>query len=153
MGHELKSRSKKTTKRKKYFNKGACEKCPYREQCTSAAKGYRTVTRNEYADVLDEVDQYTMENMDTYKLRQQIVEHPFGTVKRTMDGYYFLLRTRRKVRTEAALLFLGYDLKRAYNVLGFQGIMARLDAIILSISRLFGFFYSNFELFGKYEPL
>lgn len=151
MGHELKSRSKKTTKRKKYFNKGACEKCPYREQCTSASKGYRTVTRNEYADVLDEVDRYTTENMDTYKLRQQIVEHPFGTVKRTMDGYYFLLRTRRKVRTEAALLFLGYDLKRAYNVLGFQEIMARLDAIISSFSRTFGLFYSKLETCGESE--
>jgi len=46
-----------------------------------------------------------------------------------MHGYYFLLRTRRKVRTEVALLFLGYNLKRVYNVLGFSEIMARLDAV------------------------
>ena len=91
--------------------------------------------------------------MDIYKLRQQIVEHPFGTVKRTMDGGYFLLRTRRKVRTEAALLFLEYDMKRAYNVLGFHEIMARLDAIISTILRLLGFFYVNFELSGELRPL
>jgi len=33
------------------------------------------------------------------------------------------------VRSEVALLFLGYILKRAYKVLGFKEIMARLDAI------------------------
>jgi len=85
--------------------------------------------RGQYATIYEETDKRTRENMDIYRRRQQIVEHPFGTVKHTMHGYYFLLRTRRKVRTEVALLFLGYNLKRVYNVLGFSEIMARLDAV------------------------
>ena len=74
------------------------------------------------------MDERTRSHMALYRLRQQIVEHPFGTVKFAMQGYYFLLRTRRKVRTEVALLFLGYNLKRAVKALGFDAIMARLDA-------------------------
>ncbi|OQB20795.1 MAG: hypothetical protein BWY11_02220 [Firmicutes bacterium ADurb.Bin182] len=67
--------------------------------------------------------------MALYKLRQQIVEHPFGTIKFTMRGNYFLLRTRRKVCSEVALLFISYNLKRAYAILGFHELMARLDSI------------------------
>jgi len=43
-----------------------------------------------------------------------------------MNGGYFLLRTLEKVSCEAALLCLGYNLKRVYNVLGFDELMARL---------------------------
>jgi hypothetical protein len=68
--------------------------------------------------------------MAIYKRRQQIVEHPFGTIKFTMHGNHFLLRTLRKVRVEVALLFLGYNLKRVRNILGFDEFMRRLDALI-----------------------
>ena len=84
------------------------------------------MTRNQYAEVYEEVDKRTRENMHLYKLRQQIVEHPFGTVKFGLQGYYFLLRTRRKVRAEVALLFLSYNLKRAAKALGFDELMRKL---------------------------
>jgi len=126
-GAILNPHNKKTAKRRNYFNKTACGKCPHSDVCTSGERGYRTIVRSEYADIYDEANQTFRENLELYKLRQQIVEHPFGTVKRTMDGGYFLLCKRRKVRCEIALLFLGYNLKRAVNVLGFKEIMARLD--------------------------
>ena len=136
MGETLFPHNKKTADRRNFFNKTACAKCEYTDICTKGERGYRTVTRNQYAKIYEETDKRTSENMAIYKLRQQIVEHPFGTVKFTMNGYYFLLRTRRKVRSEIALLFLGYNLKRAYKVLGFKEIMARLDAIYPQFLRL-----------------
>jgi len=57
-------------------------------------------------------------------------------IKQRLHGGYFLLRTRRKVRAEIALLFLGYNLKRALNVLGFDEIMTRLDSFTCSIFTL-----------------
>ena len=39
-----------------------------------------------------------------------IVEHPLGTIKRSMSGYYFLLRTIKKLRGEVALLFFANNL-------------------------------------------
>jgi len=146
-GETLHPHNKRTAKRRNFYNKTACGKCPHINSCTNGKRGFRTVTRGEYADIFDEADQSFTTNIELYRLRQQIVEHPFGTVKRTMDGGYFLLRRRRKVRTEVALLFLGYNLKRAYNVLGFREIMARLDSLIhrfLRFLRVFGYFKTNF---------
>jgi len=136
-GAILQPHNKKTAERRSLYNKTACGKCPYLDACTSGKAKFRTVTRGKYSDVYDKADKLFKENQDLYKLRQQIVEHPFGTVKRTMNGGYFLLRRRCKVRTEVALLFLGYNLKRAYNVLGFSDIMARLDSLIRFNLRFF----------------
>ena len=128
-GHILTTRNKRTAKRWRYFNKAACKSCPHQSQCLMGKSKYRTVTRSPYSQIYDQTDKRFAENKELYKRRQEIVEHPFGTVKHAMNGGYFLLRTRRKVRAEVALLFLGYNLKRALNVLGFDEIMAKLDAI------------------------
>lgn len=128
-GKILHPHSKKSAARRNYYDKTACLNCEYSDVCARGKCGYRSITRNQYAKIYEETNKRTQENMDIYKRRQQIVEHPFGTIKYSMNGYYFLLRTRRKVRTEIALLFLGYNLKRVYNALGFSEIMARLDAV------------------------
>jgi hypothetical protein len=44
-----------------------------------------------------------------------------------MNGGYFLLRTKEKVRCEAALLFLGYNIKRSLGALGFDLMMMKLE--------------------------
>jgi len=128
-GKTLHPRSKKTAKIRRFFNKTACGKCPHVDVCTNGNNGYRTINRGEYSKTYDNADRVFRENIELYKLRQQIVEHPLGTIKHTMNGNYFLLRTRRKVRCEIALLFLGYNLKRAVKILGFKEIMARLDSL------------------------
>ena len=140
VGATLHPHNKKTAKRRNFFNKKACAGCPHSDVCTSGNSGFRTIVRGEYADIYDEANQLFKENYDLYRLRQQVVEHPFGTVKRTMDGGYFLLRKQRKVRCEVALLFLGYNLTRAVNVLGFKEIMARLCSLACFYLRYFRFF-------------
>jgi len=131
-GQTFSSPNKRDAKRRNYFNKIACAGCRHKEECITGKANHRTVTRSQYANIYDETDKRFSENMELYKRRQQIVEHPFGTIKHTMHGGYFLLRTRRKVCAEVALLFLGYNLKRAIKVLGFEGIMARLDSLYRS---------------------
>jgi len=128
-GKILQPHSKKTADRRNFFNKAACSECPFLSQCARGDRPYRAVARGRYSKICDETDKRTRENIVLYKRRQQIVEHPFGTIKFTMRGNYFLLRTRRKVCTEVALLFLSYNLKRVYTILGFHEIMARLDSL------------------------
>ena len=130
MGKPLHPHGLKKPGRRRYFSTEACADCPHRNQCISGKRPYRTVTRGEYSKIYEETDKRTQENMAIYKRRQQIVEHPFGTVKFTMHGNHFLLRTLRKVRAEVALLFLGYNMKRVREFLGFEGLMKRLDALI-----------------------
>ena len=47
-----------------------------------------------------------------------MVEHPFGTLKRRMDGGRSLVRDLQKVKAEMALAVTAYNVTRAINVLG-----------------------------------
>lgn len=128
-GHILHAHSKKSSKQRRFFNKEACRDCPHNQQCIVGKRGFRTLTRNEFSKVRDEAKRRFAENIELYKLRQQIVEHPFGTVKRSMDGGYFLLRTQAKVDCEAGLLFLSYNVKRVANILGIKELLNRLHRL------------------------
>lgn len=55
--------------------------------------------------------------------RMCLSEHPFGTIKRAMGFTYFLLKGMEKVTGEFALMCLGYNIKRARNLLGFDKMM------------------------------
>ena len=55
--------------------------------------------------------------------RMCLSEHPFGTIKRAMGFAFFLLKGMRKVTGEFALMCLGYNIKRAKNLLGFEKMM------------------------------
>ena len=60
--------------------------------------------------------------------RMCLSEHPFGTIKRAMGFSYFLLRGLKKVTGEFALMCLGYNIKRAKNMLGFGKMMELMAA-------------------------
>ncbi|MBS3937106.1 MAG: transposase [Peptococcaceae bacterium] len=90
---------------------------------------YRRIWISPYQKACRDVDERTVANPNLYRKRQMMVEHPFGTIKRAMNGYYFLLRTMQKVRGEVALLFLAYNLKRAINIPGNSGLRQRLSAL------------------------
>ena len=64
--------------------------------------------------------------MNKYKERQMIVEHPFGTIKRSWGAYYFLTRRKISVTAEIALSYLAYNMKRAINVIGVNQMLKRL---------------------------
>ena len=122
--HRVKQRKEKP-KKIKYRNYEACSKCPNKDLCTTAKRG-RVINRSQHQDFLDEVDARTTQNMDKYLKRQMIVEHPFGTVKRTMNAGYFLTRGLKSVTAEADLTFLAYNMKRVINILGVKEIIRRI---------------------------
>ena len=108
-----------------YNNYQACKDCPYKERCTKSTKG-RSIFRHVDQDFLDLIDERTKANKEKYSLRAIIVEHPFGTLKRNWNAYYFLTRGLCSVNAEMALSFLAYNLKRAIKVLGVKEILRRL---------------------------
>lgn len=109
-----------------YSNFNACKDCPYKDCCTKSKKG-RTIFRHVDQDFLDTIDIQTEENIKKYRLRQMIVEHPFGTIKRSWGAYYFLTKGKESVAAETALIFLSYNFKRAMNILGIQEMLRRLE--------------------------
>ena len=63
--------------------------------------------------------------------RKEIVEHPYGTVKRAMGADYVLTKGLKSVAGEFALVFLAYSIKRAINILGVKGMIEGIAAYAL----------------------
>ena len=97
-----------------YANYAACPVCPVKSKCTKAA--YRQILRRPHEDVLDVVNERTRENKVLYRKRQEIVEHPFGTIKAVWGYKQFLCRGEPKVETEIALTYLAYNIRRVFNI-------------------------------------
>ena len=74
---------------KHYKNFKACKECPIRTQCTTAKNG-RLIERSIYQEALEENQKRVDENPEYYRLRQQVTEHQFGTLKRQW-GFTFTL--------------------------------------------------------------
>jgi transposase len=108
-----------------YRNYTACKSCELKDRCTRGKKG-RIISRHVDQDFLDTINLQTEQNMDKYRQRQMIVEHPFGTIKRSWGAYYFLTRRKISVSAEIALSYLVYNLKRVISILGTEEILRRL---------------------------
>ncbi len=107
----------------RYYATPACGSCPIRKQCTRSATEGRRITRWEHEGRLDAMAERVRGNPQVMKQRKQIVEHPFGTIKRSMNQGYFLLRGLPKVRAEMSLTVLAYNLKRVLNMLGVERLL------------------------------
>lgn len=124
--------SKSTSKEHKYKNTSICKECTQRDQCTKKVEG-RTIIRSEKHDIYDIVNKITKDNMYLYKKRQQIVEHPFGTIKRALGYTYFLTRGNASVRVESFMHFFIYNLKRVINIMGVKALIEYLKPLILQL--------------------
>lgn len=111
-----------------YTNKKACDKCPNKDKCTKNKQG-RQIVRNEFEDIMEEAAERYKSETELYKLRQQIVEHPFGTIKRSLGFTYFLLRRLENVKTENFLHVITYNLKRVLSIFSVPDLVERLKRI------------------------
>jgi hypothetical protein len=76
--------------------------------------------------VIDENNKRVNETPALYKTRQQISEHPFGTIKRSWGYTYTLLKSIKKVNGEMAIILTMYNLRRAMSILGVTELKRRL---------------------------
>ena len=73
---------------------------------------------------MEQMAQRMKQHPEKFKLRKQLAEHPFGTIKRAFGYDHFLLKGLAKVRTEWSLITLAYNFKRVVNLVSFQKLMA-----------------------------
>lgn len=78
-----------------------------------------------------------------YTLRKCVVEHPFGTIKRSLGYTYFLRRGLDSVRAEATLICLAYDIKRVCNIAPFSFLKDKLKEFFLAFPSFFNLFFSS----------
>ena len=110
----------------RYYATSACRTCPLRQQCTRN-KGGRRLTRWVDEHLLEEMEQRVRSRPEVMKQHKQLVEHPFGTMKRWWEQGFFLMRGLAKVRTEFSLTVLAYNLRRVVNLVGIPRLIAALS--------------------------
>lgn len=150
MGEILRQKSVKKNGNIRYANKTACKHCKYRNKCYKGKNEWKEIDFNK--DTLEKPNRnwlnqtedagkpepkkrkghYEVKKVvrlilrpDRQKMEKRMClsEHPFGTIKRAMNAGYYLLRGKRKVDGETALMCLGYNFQIAMNLLGFEKLM------------------------------
>jgi hypothetical protein len=108
-----------------YNNYSACAACPLRARCTESKQG-RRIMRTPEEPRLEAMAQRMEEKPGLMLQRKSVVEHPYGTMKWSWDGGYFLLKGLAKVRGEFSLMTLAYNLRRVMNLLGVECLLEAL---------------------------
>jgi hypothetical protein len=110
----------------RYYWTQACPSCVLKSQCTTDPRFHR-IKRWEHEAVLERIEKRVKTNSVILKLRKQLVEHPFGTIKFWNDQRHFLMKGLEKVKGEFSLSTLAYDIKRVLNIVGVKGLIAALN--------------------------
>ena len=106
----------------RYYTTAKCRDCPARKQCTrvESCRSGRRITRWVDEHLLEEMAARVRAKPEVMKQRKEVVEHPYGTMKRWMNQGYFLLRGLKKVRAEMSFTVMSYNIKRVMNILGIR---------------------------------
>lgn len=134
-GHQMKQNGRPTHRGNwlSYIYKtSACQTCSIRQDCTQNKTG-RTIERTQYQDVVDENRERVLANPDYYKLRQQIIEHQFGILKRQWGFTFTLLKGKAGAMSEVNLLMIVYNLTRMVSIIGINEFKRKLSELLNSV--------------------
>ena len=97
-----------------------CKACLLKDQCLPIQTPYKQMYRYENEHIIEEHrEKMQMQECKVMvKKRGSLVEHPFGTIKRSLGWDHFLMRGIEKVSGENALIMFGYNFKRLLNLIG-----------------------------------
>jgi len=109
-----------------YYRASGCKSCPLKAKCTRN-KENRTITRLAAEEVQERMAERVAANPQIMRRRKAIIEHCFGTIKRSLGYDYFLCRGMSHVATEVNLAVLAYNLKRACNLVGVNKLIAAVS--------------------------
>ncbi len=112
----------------KLYKTSACKDCPLKSKCTTSKEG-RGIYRWLDEEFIERMRQRVKVRPDIIAKRKAIVEHPFGTMKRTMNFTYFLTKGKENVRSEFNLWVLIYNMKRVLNIFGFKRAMEMMMSL------------------------
>ena len=117
------------------YNTKKCKCCELQPQCTKSKTNGRNIDRSEFADDVVRNNQRVKQNPAYYKQRQQLAEHPWGTLKRQRGFDHVLTRGKKNVLGEVSLVFIGYNLSRfiqiAEGINAFKELIKGIIALLL----------------------
>ena len=133
---------------KHYKNFKACKECSLREQCTKSKNG-RLIERSIYQEALENNKKRVEENPDYYRLRQQVCEHQFGTLKRQWGFTYTLMKGKQHVLSEVNLMMICYNLRRLMSIFDINTLKNRLKSLCLTINSIKIVFLDSLSYFNN----
>jgi len=102
-----------------------CESCSSKVNCTKGKSGRKIIVSANNEKILKYIeDLKTKRNRQLIKKRKELVEHPFGTIKRIFGYTYFLLKGIEKVKAEFSFISFIYNLKRVLNIVSMDKLIA-----------------------------
>jgi len=104
-----------------------CAGCPRRKLCTDNKKG-RIVKTTEFFNEITEFREKCNSDLGKRILakRKEMVEHPFGTIKRNWGYRYFMQKGKEKVSAEFSFITFIYNLRRVLNLVQLDRLMDTL---------------------------
>ena len=146
-GNWYNKKNGKTLNRIKQYKTKACKSCVFFTKCTRNKAG-RLLERTEHADLIEENKRRISENLDLYRRRQAIVEHPFGVIKRQWDFYYIMTKKSMKhASADVGLIFTSYNLRRILNLVNKNELRKYIRSFRSKIYHLIGHFQVVYDAF------
>jgi transposase len=108
--------SKQTRRTVRYYMSEDCATCALRDACLGPRSKRRRLARRADEQAITNAARRAAERPDLTAVRKTLVEHPFGTIKRWINGGYFLLKGLDGVRAEFSLAALAYNIKRVWRL-------------------------------------
>lgn len=138
-GETLRQKSETQQGIKNYCNKEACRGC--KKPCTmskykvigfgegqkESGKGKTEKATRKKKETVKKVRIKLYPKKEDIKKRMGISEHPHGTMKRSDNASYFLMRGKEKVNGEMAIYYMGYNIRRIINIVGTKKILEILE--------------------------
>jgi transposase len=117
------------TYRFKRYTTTACKNCKAKPECSAAICG-KAIQRSEFQEYVDGNKDRIEQNRQLYRKRQQIVEHPYGTIKRQW-GFSFILTKKgiNRASADVGLILTAYNLRRLINILGMKKLQKYMESI------------------------
>jgi len=125
-----------------HYKTKACKTCPLINSCTKNTGGRgRVIERTEHASYIEKNKLRMEQDNELYRLRQTIVEHPFGIIKRQWDFYYIMTKKgMSRASADVGLIFTAFNLRRIFNILHRELLKEYLKALALYFSSIWSVF-------------
>ena len=121
------------TYRFKRYTTPACKTCPAKPECSKAVCG-KAIQRSEYQELVDLNRERITQNKELYRKRQQIVEHPYGTIKRQWGFSYILTKKGiNRASADVGFMFTAYNFRRIINIVGLNELKKYLKSALFLI--------------------
>lgn len=101
----------------KHYKTSKCQACAAFARCTRNKLG-RLIERSEHQEAVEQNKRNIEQAPGTYKKRQAIIEHTYGTIKRQW-GFSYIMTKRgiKRASADVGLMFTAYNLRRLLNII------------------------------------